>query len=267
MNMNHDSNKKVESSHVRSVAKALCIVDLLAIYQRGMTLGEIASEMHMAKSTLYGLLSTLRDFGYVEQSDDGKYRLGIRLFEVGHIVADSWNVRKVASAFYDEIINLLGETIHLAVMDQGQVLYIDKKETQQSLRIVSQVGSRLPAHCTGVGKVMLADLSKSELKQIISRHGLIAYTSSTITDPYKIEEELNIIRYQGYAIDKGEIMEGLSCVAVPIRDHSGKVCAGLSVSGPSGRLNEEKLNNTIRILLQKGREISIGMGYRETRQS
>src|SRR5690606_34705465 len=148
--------KTPKDGHIRSVAKALMILNLFAQHQREMSLGEIAEELQMAKSTLHGLLATLRDFGYLEQSsENGKYRLGMQLFALGNIVANSWDVKKVAAPFIQSLVDELGETVHLVVFDEGEVLYIDKRESTRSLRIVSQVGTRLPAHCTGVGKVFL----------------------------------------------------------------------------------------------------------------
>lgn len=248
---------------VRSVAKALRILNLLAEHRREMSLGEIAKEMQLAKSTAYGLLATLRDFGYIEQSPlDGKYRLGIRLFEVGSIVANSWDVRHVAAPFIQALVDKLGETVHLVVLDKGEVVYIDKRESTKSLRIVSQVGTRLPAHCTGVGKVFLANLSIDEVKQIITAKGLARYTKNTITEFNRLEEELKRVREQGYAIDNEEIMESLRCVAVPLWDHTGKVCAAMSVSGPKSRFEGEELESIVDLMVRIGQEISTSLGHR-----
>lgn len=250
-------------THVRSVAKALMVLNVLAGHQREMSLGNIAKEMQLAKSTAYGLLATLRDFGYIEQSPlDGKYRLGVRLFEVGNAVANSWDVRQVGAPFIQTLVDVLGETVHLVILDKGEVLYIDKRESTKSLRIVSQVGTRLPAHCTGVGKVFLANLPIGEVKRIIASKGLSRYTKNTITDFRQLEDELNLIRQQGYALDNEEIMESLRCVAVPLRDHIGKVCAAISVSGPLSRFVGEQLETIVNLIVRIGQELSASLGYR-----
>lgn len=255
--------KTPKDGHIRSVAKALMILNLFAEHQREMSLGEIAEELQMAKSTLHGLLATLRDFGYLEQSsENGKYRLGMQLFALGNIVANSWDVKKVAAPFIQSLVDELGETVHLVVFDEGEVLYIDKRESTRSLRIVSQVGTRLPAHCTGVGKVFLADLPLDEVKNIISIKGLPRYTKNTITEFQRLEEELNEVRLQGYAIDDEEIMDGLRCVAVPIRDYTKKVCAAISISGPVSKFQGEELESVINLMVKVGREISLNLGYR-----
>ncbi|OLN27875.1 IclR family transcriptional regulator [Desulfosporosinus metallidurans] len=261
--MTEDFPTVTAGTQVRSVAKALMILNVLAEHQREMSLGDIAKEMQLAKSTAYGLLATLRDFGYIEQSPlDGKYRLGIRLFEVGNIVANSWDVRQVAAPFIQTLVDELGETVHLVVLDKGEVLYIDKRESTKSLRIVSQVGTRLPAHCTGVGKVFLANLPINEVRRIIATKGLSRYTKNTITDFSRLEEELNLVRQQGYAMDNEEIMESLRCVAVPLRDHTGKVCAAISVSGPLSRFDGEQLESIVNLIVRIGQEISTSLGYR-----
>ncbi|MGI6286638.1 IclR family transcriptional regulator [Neomoorella humiferrea] len=245
------------------MAKALTILDLLAAHQGDMSLGEIARALDLPKSTLHGLLATLRDFGYLEQSPfDGRYRLGVRLFEIGNIVANNWDVRKVAAPHIQKLVDELEETVHLVVLDKGEVLYIDKRESRQSLRIVSQVGMRLPAHCTGVGKVLLAYLHPSEVKRIIATKGLARYTRHTITDPRQLEAELAKIREMGYAVDNEEIMDSLRCVAAPIRDHNGKVCAAVSVSGPVARLEGEKFRLAVEQVVRTAAEISAGLGYR-----
>lgn len=255
----------VMSSPIKSVSKALRIIDFLAEVKRDVSLGEIAKELKLAKSTAYGLLATLRDFHYIEQSPfDGKYRLGIRLFEVGNVVANTWDVRQVAAPHIQRLVDDLEETVHLVILDKGEVLYIDKRESKQSFRIVSQVGNRLPAHCTGVGKVLLAHLPVGEMKRIIASKGLERYTKNTITEEKVLGEELKKVCQQGYSIDDEEIMNGLRCVAVPIWDFSGKVIAGISVSGPTIRMDGERLEAIINHMLKTGRDISASLGYRPT---
>jgi len=254
---------RASSSYICSVAKALTIIDLLADKGRSMSLAEIAGELGMPKSTLHRLLSTLREFYYVEQSPvDGRYKLGIRLFEIGNAVAINWDVRKVAAPYIQKLVDEFGETAHLVVMDKGEVLYIDKRESKQSLRIVSQIGMRLPAHCTGVGKVLLAYLQPAEVKRIIAQKGLKRYTGQTITDMRVLETELEKIRKLGYAVDNEEIMDSLRCVAAPIRSYNGKVCAAISVSGPVARMAGERFYQAIKLVMQTAADISAGLGYR-----
>jgi len=255
--------KSRESSQIRSVAKALTIIDFLAASQGEVPLARIAAKLGLAKSTAHGLLATLKDFGYVEQSPfTGNYKLGIRLFEIGSIVANSWDVRATAAPYIQRLVDEIGETVHLVVLEKGEVLYIDKRESHQSLRIVSQVGMRLPAHCTGVGKALLAHLSRAELKKIIAARGLPRFTANTITDVQKLERELQLVRERGYAVDNEEIMDSLRCVAAPIFDHNGGACAAISISGPVARLTGEAFERAAALVVQTAADISTALGYK-----
>ncbi len=262
--MSRDPEVAFEGSRIRSVAKALSIMDLLAQNGRAMSLAEICRETGLAKSTAHGLLATLMDYRYVEQDCfEGKYRLGLHLFEIGSVVANSWDVRKVAAPYIEKLVDELEETAHLAVLEHGQVLYIDKRESRRSIRIVSQIGARLPAHCSGVGKVLLAHIPASEVRLVVASHGLPRFTRNTITDVHRLEEELERIRSQGFAVDNEEIMDGLRCVAAPIRDHTGRVCAAISVSSPVARLVGDWFLRVVDMVTATAREISAGLGYRE----
>ena len=255
-------------SKIQSVARALTIVDTLAEVRGELALNEIATRLSLPKSTVHGLVSTLKDFGYIEQSTfTGKYRLGIRFFEIGHVVAQGWEVRKVAAPYIQKLLELLFETVHLAVLDKLEVLYIDKRESGESLRIVSQVGMRLPAHCTGVGKVLMAHLSPEERTELINKKGLPRFTKNTLTDVESLEDELTRIRMQGFAIDNEEIMDSLRCVAAPIRDQTGKVISAISLSGPVSRLRGERFEHAIRSVTETAEEISAGLGYRPKLQA
>ncbi|AEF94774.1 transcriptional regulator, IclR family [Desulfotomaculum nigrificans CO-1-SRB] len=263
--MPETKSKRSGETQIRSVGKALTIINYLAESPGEMPLVKIASKLGMAKSTVHGLLSTLKDFGYIEQSPfTGNYKLGIRLFELGSIVANSFDVRTIAAPYIQQLVDKIEETVHLVTLDKGEVLYIDKRESHQSLRIVSQIGMRLPAHCTGVGKALLAYLPPEELKYLIKTKGLPRYTQNTITDPEKLEEELRRVRERGYAVDVEEIMESLCCIAAPVFDHTGKAVAAISVSGPTARLEGERFDMIVTMVMQTAKEISAGLGCRNT---
>lgn len=250
-------------SKIQSVARALFILETLAEVSGELALNEISTRLGLPKSTVHGLISTLRDFGYIEQSTfNGKYKLGIRLFEVGQIVAQGWEVRTVAAPYISKLLEDLCETVHLVVLDKLEVLYIDKRESWQSLRIVSQVGMRLPAHCTGVGKLLLAYLPPEERAEIIDAKGLPRFTKNTLTTVEALDEELARIKAQGYAIDNEEIMDSLRCVAAPIRDQAGRVMAAVSLSGPVSNLKGEWLAKAIQRVTETADQISAGLGYR-----
>lgn len=251
-------------SHVQSLARALQLVDLLAAENRAMSLTEISKAIGWPKSTVHGLLTTLRDFHYIDQSPTtGHYRLGVRLFELGNVVARGWDIRTMALPAMQRLNNQLGEMVQLATEDKGEVLYLEKLDSTHMMRIVSEIGSRLPMYCSGLGKMLLAYKTPAEVKWILGKHGMRAMTSRTITSKEALEKELAKIRRQGYAIDDREIMDSLRCVAVPIRDRDGMVRYAISVSGIADRLQGAYFDKVLLALQATARDISFAMGYRE----
>jgi len=255
---------KHSGAHVQSVDRALILLELLAFENREMGLTEIAKKLSWPKTTVYGLISTLRDRQYVDQSPvSGLYRLGLKLFELGNSVARNWDVRAAARPAMQDLNNRLGEMVQLATESDGEVLYIEKLDSTHMIRIVSEVGTRLPMHCTGLGKVLLAYKKPSEIKWIISRHGLHMMTARTITDRETLERELIKIRRQGYAIDDREIMDSLRCVAAPIYDRDGNVEYAISVSGLASNMQGDRFDMVRIELLRTAESISHMMGYRK----
>lgn len=251
------------STHVQSVERALLLLNLLAKEQRDMQLTEISKKLDWPKSTVHGLLSTLREYEYISQSSEtGKYGLGIRLFELGNVVARGWEIRSAALPHLQRLGKALSETVHLATDVNGEVLYIEKLDYAQGMRIVSETGARLPMHCSGLGKVLLAHKSPAEIKRIIRLRGLPAQTERTITTPERLMEELREVRENGYAIDDREIMDGLRCVAAPVRNSEGRVQYAVSVSALARNMEQPRLDATIREVTHAAAEISRAMGYR-----
>ena len=255
--------KQTNPSHVQSVERALLLVELLSAENHPLTLTEISKKIGWPKSTVHGLLSTLRAYHYVDQSPNtGQYQLGIKFFELGTQVARNWDIRSIALPYMQRLNTELGEMVQLATEDKGEVLYLEKIDSTHLMRIVSEIGVRLPMHCSGLGKVMLAYKTPSEVKWIITQKGLPQMTKRTITSPQELNRVLKQAKQQGYAIDDREIMDGLCCVAVPIWDGNGQVKYALSVSGFSNTMQGQRLEKTIQLAKQAANEISYAMGYR-----
>lgn len=247
---------------IKSIVKAAKVMNLLANAGAPLSLAQMSSEMNMSKSTLHGIISTLVNVKFlVQEQDTGRYWLGTRLFEIGSSIFNHWNVRNIAYPFLQQIVAEAGETVHMAILDDYEVLYINKLEASSSIRIVTDIGSRLPAHCTGLGKALLSGLSSFELLSMIREKGLKKYTESTITSHENLWRELELARERGYALDEQEFVEGLRCVAVPIFDHAGNIIAALSISGPVSRMRIEKLDRYRWSLQKAAGEISTQMGY------
>lgn len=225
------------------------------------SLSELSRELGLHKSTAFGLLQTLARHGYVHQEvKTGRYRLGYRVLALSGAFLEHCDLREIAAPYLEQLVNEHGETVHLVVMDDGQVVYVDKIDSPQSIRMVSRIGRRLPAHCTGVGKAILAYLPEEKVRAIVEKRGLPRFTANTITTWEGLVAELARIRAEGVAYDREEIEEGLRCVAVPLIGYGGQPVGAISVSGPVWRMTEEKMSLIAGSLKKVARDISRQMG-------
>jgi IclR family transcriptional regulator, KDG regulon repressor len=247
---------------VKSVSRALDIITLISLKKNGLGVTEIANQIDINKSSVYRILSTLVQYGYIEQdSETGKYKLGYKFLEISSKLLESIDLRAEARPFLQELENETNEVIHLVVYDQGEVVYIEKLEGNETLRMHSKVGKRAPMHCTSVGKAILAHLPSSIVSDILERKGMPVHTDKTITDKDEFMKELGQVRQKGYALDLEENEYGITCVAAPIFDHLGKVIAAVSISGPTMRMTDERLDALKSIMVKTGQDISARLGY------
>lgn len=255
--------EKEELKGVRSVAKAMGLIGLMANVGRPMTLGEIAAAAGLPKSTIHGLLAALSSQMMVEQSPgDGKYRLGIRLFELGCAVSNSWDVTGIAGSFMRELADRTGETAYLSRFSGGETVVIDRVESTNALHVVSANGSRLPVHCTSQGKVFLSQLSGSEVRRILKEQGMQSYTPHTICSVERLEAEFVKVRERGYAIEDGEYRIGLRAVSAPIRGVSGVAEHTIGVVGMFRRVDSEEFRRATELVVRAAQGISRELGYR-----
>jgi IclR family transcriptional regulator, KDG regulon repressor len=249
-------------SSVQSVDRALIILEILKEQLDGLGITELANRMDLSKSTIHRLLTSLKNQGYVRQDPvSERYLLGLKLIELGSIVTQSLEIRKIASPFMKRMVDETGETSHLVVMEDGEVAYIEKIESPYTIRMYSLIGKRAPVHCTGVGKAMLAQLPEDQVRKIIDKRGLKKLTENTITTLDGLLFELKEIREKGYSRDMEEHEAGIQCVAAPVFNHVGDVIAGLSSSGPLMRMDEEKMRFCAERVVHYAREISKQLGF------
>jgi DNA-binding IclR family transcriptional regulator len=250
------------SQRIESVAKALRILLLFKFNKSEWGVTEIVRELGMQKSTVYRLLATMQELGFVRKSNDGSaYRLGLSLFELGSVVANSFDFRDTAVVYMRKLAEQCGETVHLGVLNDREVMSIEAVETQSSLKPTIMIGGRAPLYCTGIGKALLAFLPADEREQIIKGIHFQKFTKQTIVDCKRLEEELELTRKRGYAIDKMEHEIGITCAAAPIFDFSGAVIGSLSISGPSVRLTPERLAKCSELVMTTAGQISRNLGY------
>jgi IclR family KDG regulon transcriptional repressor len=248
---------------VKSVDRALKIVKLISEKKDGMGVTEVSRQIDINKSAVYRILSTLVQHGFIEQDpESGRYKIGYHFLEISSKLLDSIDLRAESSPFLKELENLTNEAIHLVVYDQGEVVYIEKLEGNETLRMHSQVGRRAPMHCTGVGKVILSFLPTHEVIRIIDQKGLARHTDHTITNQETFLKELAKVKKQGYAFDLEENEDGISCVAAPIFNHQGKIVAAVSISGPTMRMTEERMSKLQDHVISVCERISRRLGFK-----
>ena len=204
----------------------------------------------------------LQQRGYVEQEPDNQeYQLGLRVLELGMSKLHQMDLVREATPYLKELVNQCNETVHLGVLEEGEVLYLAKEESSQTIRMISYVGKRAPLHCTALGKVLLTYLSTEERKKILGEKVLPRLTENTITDKRELEKELSKVREQGFALDREENEKDVCCVAAPIRDYQGEVIAALSISSPVFRIDKNAQNNLKKVLIETSKKISMRLGY------
>lgn len=246
---------------LQTVQKAAQVLRLFTPRQPEWGVTEVAAALAIPKSGAHALLRTLAAEGLLQRTPNGRYRLGWSLFELSQTLLDSSALLRVARPVMERLVAGWGETTHLAVLVDGQVLYVEKLQGDRALEIVlSGVGKRLPAHCSGVGKVLLAHQPWETVLQIVQRTGLVSFTPNTIRTVEQLREELERVRQQGFAYDQEEVMVGLCCAAAPIYDESGQVIAAMSLSVPAYRFypNRQRLTTAI---VDAARRVSEELGY------
>lgn len=233
--------------NIQVLERALYVLELLSDGNR-RRLSEISDQMQISTSSTYRLLRTLANKGYVKRDkDNGGYRLGIRCLELARGYYETDDIRKLALPTLEWLRDETGETIHLGILDKMEVVYLEKLHGLHAIGLMSsRLGGRSPSHCTGLGKAMVAFLHEEEVHQYFKERGLRKYTDATITELGAFQLELQNIRENGYALDRGEHEHEVRCVAAPIFNDRNQIQAAVSVSGPANRMElEESLEHII----------------------
>ncbi|MDR0355915.1 MAG: IclR family transcriptional regulator [Deltaproteobacteria bacterium] len=237
---------------VSSLEKGLKILE--AIVENGqLSVTKAANLLGMNRASSHRFITTLRDLGYVRRDNSGNYEATFKLLGLGMVQADKFEIRRMAKPYMRDLAAEFDETVNLGILDRGQVVYLDKVESREMLRMDSGVGTVCPPHATALGKAMIAFLPESELSEFLSKGPFEPLTVNTITDPIKLEKEMMKIRQDGFAIDNEELALHLYCVAAPIFDLNRYPSYALSVSGPANRIKglsglNEKLAEVAKIL-------------------
>lgn len=227
---------------IRSVDRAIDIIECVAGQNGLLTVDQIVVATGLPKTTAFRLLATLAARRLVERDEQTQtYRLGMLSLVIGARAMGDLDLRRSARPHLEQLVADTGETVHLSILSGDKALCIDKLDASRSMRMASFVGFLDPLHCSGVGKALLAFQDEPTRRQLLDRMQYEPHTARTITDRAGLATQIDEIRARGHAIDDEEIEDGLRCVAAPIRDHSGRVIAAVSISGPTTRVTEESL--------------------------
>jgi IclR family transcriptional regulator, KDG regulon repressor len=250
---------------IHVIDRAAQILDCFGFDHQELSVSEIGGKTHLHRSTAHRILMALEYNDLIQQNpENGKYRLGMKLFRLGHQAVSHLNLREICRPFLTRVVKQTKETVHLAVLDENQVLYLDKVEGPHALRMPSRVGRRIPTYCTSLGKAMLSCLDDQEVKNIFREQPLRSHTANTVKSLSQLLTDLLVIRKRGYSVDNEEIEIGLRCVGVPIKDYTGAMVAAMSVAAPSARLSSQKIPTVGRLLVRTAEEISEKLGYEKS---
>ena len=248
---------------VRSITKACALLDLLTEAGRSMSLGELAAASGYAKSTVYGLLSSMRSAGLIDQEpDSGRYALGMRLYEYGSAVQRTRSILVLCREPMQRLVEQSGESASLSMLDRGEALVLAHAEPDSAFHIVSETGAHLPLFCTAQGKVLLSALPHASVKRILETQAF-AYTPHTVLSLNALETELQTVREKGYAVENGEFRVGIRGVAAPVKTQRGEVKYALGLIGMFRRVDSDEFRAATAAVLQAAAALSEALGYRE----
>ena len=253
----------VDGNIILSVAKAMELLQLMSRAGKPLLLKELAALCGYPKSTVFGLLTTMRAYDVVTQIPDGRYALGMRLFEYGRQVERSWDISLVARPYMEHLCRETGASVMLSVYEGGSVITLDQVESREDLRIVSDIGSRLPVFCTSQGKVFLAHMSRAGAENLLRSQSLTQFTPHTITDIPSLLREVEVCRTQGYAIENGEYKIGLRSISAPIYNVGREVQYTVGIIGMLRSTHSDEFRAAVQRVCATATMISAALGYRK----
>jgi DNA-binding IclR family transcriptional regulator len=256
--MNTKQNLDNDKTSIQVIERMISLLDALAQYQDPVSLKELSAVTGLHPSTAHRILNDMVLKRFVDRADTGSYRLGMRLLELGNIVKSRLNVREAALDFMRALHRKTNQTINLSVRQGDEIVYIDRSFSERSgMQVVRAIGGRAPLHLTSTGKLFLSIDDPKAVRAYATRTGLAGHNKNSITELSKLERELSLVRARGYARDNEELELGVRCMAAGIHDDSGKLVAGLSISAPADRLQDDWIDD----LVQTACQISGVLGF------
>ena len=261
--MTEPEKKNGSSQTNQSSEKLLNILEVLSQQCEPARLQDIADQCNLNSSTALRFITALQRKHYVAQDiDTGRYYCTLKICALAENVRSFLSIRNVAVPYMRNITHVFSESCNLSIDDGMRVLYVETvRGPNKTLISTSRIGHIAPLHCTGVGKLFLTEYSALQLEQVLQVNGLKKFTEKTIIEEDKLKQEVSLVRERGYALDDEECEEGVRCVAVPIRNYTGKIIAGISVSGPAVRMSNDHIFSNLEYLLQAAEQVSLQMGW------
>ncbi|MFT0182769.1 DNA-binding transcriptional regulator KdgR [Pseudomonas benzopyrenica] len=255
-----DNPTSLGSDAISAVGRTFAVLEALGEREGDCGVSELAQSLKLSKSTAHRFLQTLKALGYVVQDAEDRYRLGVKLFELGARALPQLDLIREAEPGMRQLNDLTGETVHLGIFDEKSIVYLHKIDSRYNLRMYSKIGRRAPLYCTGIGKILMAWRPEEEIRQIMGDEKFVRRTPNTISDMDLYLSELSEIRLAGYAEDREEFEDNIRCIAAPIRDRFGRVVAGLSVSFPCFRFREEMKAMYVSEMIKVTSKVSKNLG-------
>jgi len=257
MNVNKEKEDSRNSKNfIKSLDKGLKVIQAFSRENSTMTISEVSNKTNLTRPTVRRILLTLQELRFVDSNND-EFFLTARILNLGYAFLSSQDLIKIAEPFMQKFVKRVGESCSMAVLDKDDIIYIARVPTKRIITITLSVGSRLPAHATSMGQVMLAHLSKEELNDFFSNVNLNKLTNQTLINKTDLLQELEKIRQSGWALAEQELETGLRSIAAPIKNTKGKTVAAINCSTQSSRVAKETLiKEYLPILLQTANDIS-----------
>jgi DNA-binding IclR family transcriptional regulator len=247
---------------INSLDRALQILTILGERRGPMRVSDIGRKLGIDKSTAYRIISTLRARGFVEQeSDTRKYTLGLKVLEVAALKLRSIKLVPVAKPFVEELMLRTKEAVHMGVLAEGEIMYIESEQCSGPFNINTQVGGRAPLHSSAVGKAILAFHPIEEVNRIVAIKGLTRFTDRTIISTEELHEHLAGVCKRGWAMDDQETHVGVRCLASAVFDHRGSAVAAMGISGPIQHITQERISFLGQLVKEAAAKISRQLGY------
>ncbi|MDR2132091.1 MAG: IclR family transcriptional regulator [Clostridiales Family XIII bacterium] len=248
---------------VQSIERALDIIETLSTEQKGLGVTEISKRIGLHKSTTHRLLATLAHRGYAAKREDGGYQLGLKLIEAVSCYINSLELQTEARPYVAQITAELGLTAHLGVLEGDRVVYIERMDVFSGIKLYSQIGLRMHAYCSSLGKCLLSGFGKAELQRVLANCSFNKFTPNTLSSFDALYAELKQVRARGFAVDNLEYSLNNRCIGAPIFDYRGEIIAAISASGPPTVLTEDRVLGVAEHVKAKALAISHNLGYVE----